>query len=71
MLRRLRHVTRRFGAGLLARLRAVRVLRQPLVTRRHVEALDNFAGLRRRLDRENQLHALMLSQRHFRRGNHG
>ena len=39
----------------------------PFMSRRLSESLDNFAGLRLRLDRENQLHALMLSQRHFRR----
>jgi hypothetical protein len=37
------------------------------LTRRQRESLNDFAVLRSRLDRENQLHALMLAQRHFRR----
>lgn len=42
----------------------------PHLTRRQREAQNNFAGLRARLDRENQLHALMLSQRHYRGKGH-
>lgn len=41
-------------------------VKQPVITRRLRESLDNFSALRRRLDKENQLHALMLSQRIFR-----
>lgn len=47
--------------------RALALADKSLVTRRQREAQKNFRMLRARLDRENQLHALMLSQRHFRR----
>lgn len=38
-----------------------------VVTRRKRESNNDFALLRLRLERENELHALMLSQRYFRR----
>ena len=37
------------------------------LTRRHAESMNSFSGLHARLARENQLHALMLSQRFFRK----
>ena len=39
----------------------------PVLSRRSREAANSFAGLHARLTRENRLHALMLSQRHFRK----
>lgn len=37
------------------------------LSRRHAESMNAFSGLHARLARENQLHALMLSQRYFRK----
>lgn len=41
-----------------------------VVSRRRRECLDNFAGLHERLGREQLLHAVMLSRRHFKGGRH-
>jgi hypothetical protein len=57
--------------GLLRRVQVWRLLRKAdkvIASRRVVESRNDFKALRLRLDRENQLHALMLSQRVFRKG---
>lgn len=61
---------RRAFYALATRLRVALALRaadKAIKTRRQREAHNDFEGLRVRLRKENQLHALMLSQRHFRR----
>lgn len=61
---------RRAFYALATRLRiafALRAADKAIKTRRQRESQNNFQGLRSRLAKENQLHALMLSQRHFRR----
>lgn len=61
---------RRAFYALATRLRVALALRaadKAIKTRRQREAHNNFQGLHTRLRQENQLHALMLSQRHFRR----